>query len=105
MASAFPGTLQTKAIAIDSVSWTAISAPMDCNEIYVYVDGGQSVTIRTDSGDANTAKPVPAGAEWSPVGGGQQIGAGMKPRYPAGQTVAFAQAAAGTGPLRVTGLL
>lgn len=105
MASAYPTVLQTKTVTIDSVSWTPLTPAMACNEIYILVGGTNSVTFRTDQADSNTGKTVAAGLEWSPSGGGQQIAAGGTPRYPAGQIFAYAQAAAGTGPLVVTCLL
>lgn len=104
MASALPQIIQTKTINIDSVSWTPISAPMDCNELYILIGGAASVKIRTDSADPNTEKTVSAGAEYDPIDGGW-VSSGFKPRFPSGVTCLYAQATSGTGPLVVTGLL
>ena len=102
MASAYPQVIQTTTLTIDSVSWTAIAAPMDCNFVYILVGGANLVTFRTDSADANTGKTVSAGLEYSPNAGGQTVAAGSRPRFLKNQTFLFAQAAAGTGPLTIT---
>jgi hypothetical protein len=94
-----------KQITVDTVSWTAILAPVDCMAVSiknsVYVD----LRIRTDSGDATTQDTISAGSietvSATRHSGGVQDG-GSGSRFYAGDTIAYLQAASGTGPALVT---
>jgi hypothetical protein len=94
-----------KQIALDTVSWTAIVAPVDCMAVSIKNSVLVDIRIRTDSGDATTQDTISAGSIetiFSPrhSGGVQDGGAGS--RFYAGDTIAYLQAASGTGPALIT---
>jgi hypothetical protein len=94
-----------KQLAIDTVSWTAIVAPFDCMAVSIKNSVLVDLRIRTDSGDAATQDTIPAGsieivAAPRHPGGVQDGGSGT--RFFAGDTIAYLQAASGTGPALVT---
>jgi hypothetical protein len=94
-----------KQIAVDTVSWTAVVAPVDCMGVSIKNSVFVDLYIRTDSGDATTQDTISAGsietvAAPRHAGGVQDGGAGT--RFLAGDTVGYLQAASGTGPALVT---
>jgi hypothetical protein len=94
-----------KQLTVDTVSWTAIIAPIDCMGVAIKNSAPVNLSIRTDSGDAATQDTIPAGSiETISVprhsGGVQDGGSGT--RFFAGDTIAFLQAASGTGPAQLT---
>jgi hypothetical protein len=94
-----------KQLAVDTVSWTAIVAPIDCMGVAIKNSAPVNLFIRTDSGDATTQDTIPAGSvETISVprhsGGVQDGGSGT--RFFAGDTIAYLQAASGTGPAQLT---
>jgi hypothetical protein len=94
-----------KQITVDTVSWTAVVAPVDCMAVSIKNSVLVDLRIRTDSGDATTQDTISAGsietisAPRHP-GGVQDGGAGT--RFYAGDTIAYLQAASGTGPALAT---
>jgi hypothetical protein len=94
-----------KQITVDTVSWTAVVAPVDCMAVSIKNSVLVDLRIRTDSGDATTQDTIFAGsietisAPRHP-GGVQDGGAGT--RFYAGDTIAYLQAASGTGPALAT---
>ena len=94
-----------KQIAVDTVSWTAVVAPVDCMGVSIKNSALVDLRIRTDSGDSNTQDTISAGSIETVTaarhaGGLQDGGAGT--RFFAGDTMAYLQAASGTGPALVT---
>jgi len=94
-----------KQLTVDTVSWTAIIAPIDCMGVAIRNSALVNLSIRTDSGDATTQDTIPAGSVEvisTPrhSGGVQDSGSGV--RFCAGDTVAYLQAASGTGPAQLT---
>ena len=94
-----------KQITVDTVSWTAVVAPVDCMAVSIKNSVLVDLRIRTDSGDATTQDTISAGsietiAAPRHPGGVQDGGAGT--RFYAGDTIAYLQAASGTGPALVT---
>ena len=94
-----------KQIAVDTVSWTAVIAPEDCMGVSIKNSAFVDLRIRTDSGDATTQDTIPAGSVETisaprHAGGVQDGGAGT--RFYTGDTLAYLQAASGTGPALVT---
>ena len=94
-----------KQIAVDTVSWTAVVAPVDCMGVSIKNSVLIDLRIRTDSGDATTQDTISAGSIETVSGprhaGGVQDG-GSGARFFAGDTIAYLQAASGTGPAVVT---
>ncbi|MBZ5662596.1 MAG: hypothetical protein LAO08_19505 [Acidobacteriia bacterium] len=94
-----------KQLTVDTVSWTAIVAPIDCMGVAIKNSAPVNLLIRTDSGDATTQDTIPAGSiETISVprhsAGVQDAGSGT--RFFAGDTIAYLQAASGTGPAQLT---
>ena len=94
-----------KQIVVDTVSWTAVVAPVDCMGVSIKNSAFVDLRIRTDSGDATTQDTISAGSietiSAPRHSGGVQDG-GVGTRFYAGDTVAYLQAASGTGPALVT---
>jgi hypothetical protein len=94
-----------KQLAVDTVSWTAIVAPIDCMGVAIKNSVGVDLFIRTDSADATTQDTIPAGSVESvfvPRHGANVQDAGSGTRFRAGDTVAYLQASSGTGPALMT---
>ena len=94
-----------KQLTIDTVSWTAIVAPIDCMGVAIKNSALVDLRIRTDSADATTQDTISAGSvETISVprhpAGVQDGGSGT--RFYAGDTIAYLQAASGTGPAQLT---
>jgi hypothetical protein len=94
-----------KQISVDTVSWTAVVAPVDCMGVSIKNSALIDLKIRTDSGDATTQDTISAGSIETVsaarhAGGVQDGGSGA--RFFAGDTVGYLQAASGTGPAVVT---
>jgi hypothetical protein len=94
-----------KQLAVDTVSWTAIVAPVDCMGVSIKNSALVNLLIRTDSADATTQDTVFSGSvETISVprhpAGVQDSGSGM--RFSAGDTIGYLQAASGTGPALLT---
>jgi hypothetical protein len=92
-------------ITVDTVSWTPIVAPIDCIGIAIKNSQLVNLYVRTDSGDATTQDTIPAGAQdgiLAPRHGSNPQDAGTGARFLSGDTIAYLQAASGTGPAIVT---
>jgi hypothetical protein len=94
-----------KQLTVDTVSWTAVVAPIDCMGVAVKNSVLVDLRIRTDSADATTQDTISAGsietiAAPRHAAGVQDGGSGS--RFYAGDTIAFLQAASGTGPALLT---
>jgi hypothetical protein len=94
-----------KQITVDTVSWTAVTAPVDCMAVSIKNSVLVDLYIRTDSGDSTTQDTISAGSiETVSAPRHSSIvhdaGAGM--RFNAGDTIAYLQAASGTGPALLT---
>ena len=94
-----------KQIALDTVSWTAVVAPADCMGVSIKNSVFVDLRIRTDSGDAATRDTISAGSIETVstprhAAGVQDGGSGS--RFYAGDTIAYLQAASGTGPALLT---
>jgi hypothetical protein len=94
-----------KQITVDTVSWTAIVAPIDCMGVAIKNSVLVDLRIRTDSVDATTQDTISAGSietiSAPRHASGVQDG-GFGTRFYAGDTIAFLQAASGTGPALLT---
>ncbi|MGH9776555.1 MAG: hypothetical protein ACRD50_16610 [Candidatus Acidiferrales bacterium] len=94
-----------KQIAVDTVSWTPLIAPIDCMGVGIKNSVSVNLLIRTDASDATTQDTIPAGNQEGlmvsrhpgPIHD-SQIG----PRFRAGDTICFLQASSGTGPVLAT---
>ena len=94
-----------KQIALDTVSWTAVVAPVDCIAVSIKNSALVDLRIRTDSADATTQDTISAGSMETVSaprhsGGVQDGGSGT--RFYAGDTIAYLQVASGTGPALLT---
>src|SRR5580693_3948910 len=94
-----------KQIALDTVSWTAVVAPVDCMAVSIKNSVLVDMRIRTDSGDATTQDTISAGSIETVSAprhssGVQDGGSGS--RFYAGDTVAYLQVVSGTGPALLT---
>jgi len=94
-----------KQVAVDTVSWTAVVAPVDCMGVSIKNSAFVDLRVRSDSGDATTQDTISAGSietvSAARHAGGVQDG-GYGSRFLAGDTVAYLQAASGTGPALLT---
>jgi len=94
-----------KQVAVDTVSWTAVVAPVDCMGVSIKNSVFIDLKVRTDSGDATTQDTISAGSietvSAARHASGVQDG-GYGSRFLAGDTVAYLQAASGTGPALLT---
>ncbi len=94
-----------KQLALDTVSWTAVIAPVDCMAVSIKNSVLVDLRIRTDSGDASTQDTISAGSIETVAAprhafGVQDGGAGT--RFYAGDTIAYLQVVSGTGPALLT---
>ena len=94
-----------KQVALDTVSWTPIVAPIDCMGVAIKNSVLVDLRIRTDSGDATTQDLIPAGSVesvLSPRHGASLHDGSFGARFCAGDTIAYLQAVSGTGPALMT---
>jgi hypothetical protein len=94
-----------KQIALDTVSWTAVVAPVDCIAVSIKNSVLVDLRIRTDSADSTTQDTISAGSIETVSAprhssGVQDGGSGT--RFYAGDTIAYLQVASGTGPALLT---
>jgi hypothetical protein len=94
-----------KQITVDTVSWTAVIAPVDCMAVSIKNSVFVDLHIRTDAADPTTQDTISAGsieivAATRHSCGVQDGGSGS--RFYAGDTVAYLQATNGTGPALLT---
>jgi len=94
-----------KQLALDTVSWTAVIAPVDCMAVSIKNSVLVDLRIRTDSGDASTQDTISAGSIETVAAprhaSGVQDG-GFGTRFYAGDTIAYLQVVSGTGPAMLT---
>lgn len=92
--------LEIKRVTIGPAVWTAIVAPIACNNVTLeQEDTTNAAKLRTDSADANTEKALGAGDEAVIAPPDSKGLPGPRYRWNAGATVCFAQSVAGTGPI------
>jgi hypothetical protein len=94
-----------KQLTVDTVSWTAIVAPTDCMGVAIKNSVLVDLRIRTDSADATTQDTISAGSIETiaaPRHNSSVQDAGSGTRFCAGDTIAYLQAASGTGPALLT---
>jgi hypothetical protein len=92
-------------LAVDTVSWTPVIATIDCMGVTIKNSALVDLRIRTDSSDATTQDTIPAGSVETIVGPRHDSSVhdgGSGARFLAGDTVAYLQAANGTGPALLT---
>ena len=94
-----------KQFTLSTSLWTAIVAPVDCMAVSIKNSVPVDMYIRTDSADATTQDTISAGsietvAAARHSGSVQDAGSGT--RFAAGDTIAYLEAASGTGPAVVT---
>jgi len=94
-----------KQIALDTVSWTAVIAPVDCMGVSIKNSVLVDLRIRTDSADATTQDTISAGSIETVsaprhASGVQDSGSGT--RFYTGDTIAYLQVVSGTGPALLT---
>ena len=92
-------------VTVDTVSWTPVVAPVDCMSFSIKNSVFVDLKIRTDSADPVTQDTIPAGALetiLAPQHAHRITDEGKATRFLAGDSVAFLQAASGTGPALVT---
>ena len=94
-----------KQIALDTVSWTAVVAPVECMGVSIKNSVFVDLRIRTDSADATTQDTISAGSIETVSAprhsGGVQDGASGS-RFYTGDTIAYLQVVSGTGPALLT---
>ena len=94
-----------KQIALDTVSWSAVVAAVDCMAVSIKNSASVDMYIRTDSADATTQDTISAGSietVAAPRHAGAMQDGGSGTRFYAGDTIAYLQVASGTGPALVT---
>jgi hypothetical protein len=94
-----------KQITLDTVSWTAVVAPVECMGVSIKNSVSVDMRIRTDSADATTQDTISAGSietiSTPRHSSGVQDG-GSGTRFYAGDTIAYLQVVSGTGPALLT---
>ncbi len=94
-----------KQITVTTSSWTAVVAAVDCNGVGIKNSVLVDLYIRTDSADATTQDTITAGSVEvisAPRHTSGVLDGGSGMRFYAGDTIAYLQAASGTGPVVVT---
>jgi hypothetical protein len=94
-----------KQIALDTVSWTAVVAQVDCMGVSIKNSVFVDLRIRTDSADATTQDTISAGSietVAAPRHSSRVQDGASGSRFYAGDTIAYLQAASGTGPALLT---
>ena len=94
-----------KQLALDTVSWSAVVAPVDCMAVSIKNSVSVDLYIRTDSADATTQDTISAGSIETiaaPRHSGAMQDGGSGTRFYAGDTIAYLQVASGTGPALLT---
>jgi hypothetical protein len=94
-----------KQITVDTVSWTAIVAPVDCMGVSIKNSAFVDLRIRTDSADSATQDTISAGSIETisaPRHSASVQDGGSGTRFCAGDNIAYLQAASGTGPALLT---
>ncbi len=94
-----------KQIALDTVSWSAVVAAVDCMAVSIKNSASVDMYIRTDSADATTQDTISAGSietVAAPRHAGTMQDSGSGTRFYAGDTIAYLQVASGTGPALLT---
>lgn len=86
-------------ISVDSVTWTALSPPIDAS--YFSLKNTLSVNLkeRTDSADPNTENTLEPNAQETVT---STLPRSTSSRFNAGETVLYMQAASGSGTVTVT---
>src|ERR1700674_2689308 len=90
-----------KQLTVDTVSWTAIVAPIDCMGVAIKNSALVNLVIRTDSAESTTQDTIAAGSVETisaPRHAARVQDGGSGTRFYAGDTIAYLQAASGTGP-------
>lgn len=88
-------------VTVDAIAWTAISTPADCDYFSLFNISAQSVTLRSDPNDANTAKPLAPGMQ-EVIASAKMRYYNAPPRFPAGTVICWAKADSGTAALVLT---
>ena len=94
-----------KQLALDTVSWSAVVAPVDCMAVSIKNSVSVDLYVRTDSADATTQDTISAGSIETiaaPRHSGAMQDGGSGTRFYAGDTIAYLQVASGTGPALLT---
>jgi hypothetical protein len=94
-----------KQLAVDTVSWTAVVAPVDCMAVSIKNSVLVDLRIRTDSADATTQDTISAGSIETISATRHSCGVqdgGSGSRFYAGDTIAYLQVVSGTGPAMLT---
>jgi hypothetical protein len=94
-----------KQIALDTVSWTTVVAPVDCMAVSIKNSVFVDLYIRTDSADATTQDTISAGSVETVAAPRHSVGVqdgGSGTRFYAGDTIGYLQVASGTGPALLT---
>ncbi len=87
-------------LTIDTVTWTAVVAPIDCDSLAMRNDTA-STKIRTDSADPNTEDTIGAGVQEGIIAPIHEP-APFPVRFKNGDTICYLQAVSGTGPVILT---
>ncbi len=94
-----------KQVAVDTVSWTPVVAPIDCMGLNLKNSVSVDLKTRTDSGDPATQDLIPAGSNEGIITAKHagNVQEDNRPgRFLTGETIIFCQAASGTGPVLAT---
>ncbi len=85
-------------IALDNVSWVAVTAPFACNGIFLRNTGANAVLLRTDQNDPNTEDSIDVGLSEviQHITPDVFLGQQSRQRFAAGSVVCYLKAAAGT---------
>lgn len=93
---------QQRRVAVDTVTWTALTAIMNCQAVSLRNLGVPDMKIRTTAASAATEDvlgPLEGKSIDSPSRAGHEY---TDYRFHAGDIIVYAQAAAGTGPVLVS---
>jgi len=97
----FVDILHYRRFTIDTITWTPIIAPNDCNQVTLLNESDSDIILRTDAADSSTEKTL--------IARNQEIMLGREKHAPHrwynGCIIVYAKATAGTGPVHGSFLL
>lgn len=93
--------LHYRRFTIDTITWTPIIAPNQCNAVVLLNESDFDIIMRSHLGDSTSEKILPARAQEVMLGKEKHAAF----RWYEGCTILYAQASSGTGPIHGSFLL
>jgi hypothetical protein len=93
-----PAPRENERLTLDTVTWTPVAPPFDCNYIGITNEQGAEIKLRTDSGDASTEESILGFSAVNDIAASRDARSGQSFRYPKTVTAFWLRATSGTGP-------